>query len=174
MTGLWHVAPFLFFVWSVDTALNTLFWVNINVNLLFFQKEFSHVDFFTSSPFWQWMLTKNSRSFSFISVFDNKAISTSSPIREQPFDIYGGGGGRLKSAGLFFLPIFGAGEFFRRPFGPDYFFLNLPELYVLNRWGGGGGRGDIHVLSSPVTFFRIFLFSFLWCEKSFPKYNVVL
>ena len=72
----------------------------------------------------------------------------------------GGGAGRLKWAGEFFLPIFRAGEFFfAGPLGRIIFF-NLPELFSLNRGGGGGGGGgfDIQVLHLP-EFFQNFSLS---------------
>ena len=45
-------------------------------------------------------------------------------IREQPFDFYGGGGGQedLSEPENFFCLFLEQENFFRRPFGPDYFF----------------------------------------------------
>ena len=44
-------------------------------------------------------------------------------IREQPFDFYGGGGQEdLSQPENFFCLFLEQENFFRRPFGPDYFF----------------------------------------------------
>ena len=45
-------------------------------------------------------------------------------LREQPFDFYGGGGGQedLSEPENFFCLFSEQENFFRRPFGPDYFF----------------------------------------------------
>ena len=45
-------------------------------------------------------------------------------IREQPFDFYGGGGGQedLSVPENFFCLVLEQENFFRRHFGPDYFF----------------------------------------------------
>ena len=52
------------------------------------------------------------------------------PVREQPFDFYGGvGAGRLMWAGEFFLPIFGAGEFFLPALRAGLFFLKPPKAH---------------------------------------------
>ena len=51
----------------------------------------------------------------------------------------GGGQEDLSEPENFFCLFLEQENFFRRPFGPDYFFLNLPELISLNRGGGGGG-----------------------------------
>ena len=46
-------------------------------------------------------------------------------IRHGPFDILGGGGLGFRSGPeFFFRTISEQGYFFRRPFGPDYFFHN--------------------------------------------------
>ena len=50
----------------------------------------------------------------------------------------GGGGGQedISEPEKFFCIFLEQENFFRRPFGPDYFFQNLPELFSLNRGGG--------------------------------------
>ena len=65
------------------------------------------------------------------------------PVREQPFDFYGGvGAGRLMWAGEFFLPIFGGRRiFFAGPSGRIIFFKTSKSSFSLNRGGGGGGGG---------------------------------
>ena len=46
-------------------------------------------------------------------------------LRHGPFDILGGGGlGLMSGPENFFRTISEQGYFFRRPFGPDYFFHN--------------------------------------------------
>ena len=77
-------------------------------------------------------------------------------FREQPFDFYGGGGGQedlSEPENLFCL--FLEQENFFSPALPAGFFLNLPELFSLNRGGGGGG---IQVLHLP-EFFQNSFFS---------------
>ena len=57
-----------------------------------------------------------------------------------------GGGQEDLSEPENFICLFSEQEnFFRRPFGPDFFFLNLPQLFSLNRGGGGGGGLDIQL-----------------------------
>ena len=43
-------------------------------------------------------------------------------VRHGPFDILGGGLGFMSGPENFFRTISEQGYFFRRPFGPDYFF----------------------------------------------------
>ena len=52
---------------------------------------------------------------------------------------------------IFFAYFWSRRIFFRRPFRPDYFFLNHPKLLLLNR--GGGGGVDLHVPTIQGTCF---------------------
>ena len=82
----------------------------------------------------------------------------STSLREQPFDFYGEGQEDLSEPENFFWPIFRAGEFFRRPFGPDYFFLKTPRALFIKPLGVGGLGGSTSRFVFTRIFFRILLF----------------
>ena len=82
-------------------------------------------------------------------------------VREKPFDIYGGGGQEdLSEPENFFCLFLEQDNFFRRPFGPDYFFITSQSSFH-KTVGGSTSRFFIYQ-----NFFSEFFF-----PEILPFYN---